>query len=180
MRTILWPISFSSLSYISVKIDIFRPQISHKRLNIFSHTLFASIDVPYSKKFLDKLERYIMNYKNWGLSNLPKLKAEADNTGTRHEVWLFIILCENRIQINDRFMTHFLKIICKRGHFSLSLQTFENTTWTETLKLSTLWSWPEKRNIRSRYWAIMKYRTIFYIDGLLSNNQIFHCIYSTW
>ena len=70
-------------------------------------------------------------------------------------------------------MTHFLKIICKRGHFSLSLQTFENTTWTEALKLGRLWSWPDKRNIRSRYWAIMKYRTIFYIDWLFSNNQIF-------
>ena len=36
-----------------------------------------------NKQLLDEVEHDIMNYQNRGLCYLPKLKAEADNTGTR-------------------------------------------------------------------------------------------------
>ena len=36
-----------------------------------------------NKQLLDEVEHDIMNYQYRGLCYLPKLKAEADNTGTR-------------------------------------------------------------------------------------------------
>ena len=36
-----------------------------------------------NKQLLDEVEHDIMNYQNRGLCNLPKPKAEADNTDTR-------------------------------------------------------------------------------------------------
>ena len=35
------------------------------------------------KQLLDEVEHDIMNYQNRGLCDLPKPKAEADNTDTR-------------------------------------------------------------------------------------------------
>ena len=43
-----------------------------------------------NKQLLDEVEHDIVNYQNRGLCDLPKSKAQADNTDT--------ISCENRIQ----------------------------------------------------------------------------------
>ena len=44
-----------------------------------------STDLVNTKQLLDEVEHDIMNYQNRGLCNLPKPKAEEDNTDTR--VW---------------------------------------------------------------------------------------------
>ena len=42
-----------------------------------------STDLVNTKQLLDEVEHDIMNYQNRGLCNLPKPKAEEDNTDTR-------------------------------------------------------------------------------------------------
>ena len=89
---------------------------------------------------MDEVENDIINYQCRGLSYLSKPDMKFDNS-----------FYDAKTKFSICFITIFLKQTLKKDT-TLSLQKFENTTWTRAKKLGRLWTWNENPICAADIW----------------------------
>ena len=87
---------------------------------------------------MDEVEHDILTYHYWGLSNPPSQRLRLITQLQGFLILNNIMQKPNSVVI---LFIHFFKKICKRRHFSLSLQKLRTKHRCGAWKLKRLWTW---------------------------------------